>query len=56
MKRYLWVIEMKIDDRWLPTVWCNFTRAGARQSKIEWMQKNPDDKFRVCKYVPELKP
>ena len=52
-KQYLWVIEIKDQRGWLPTVGCGLTRFDARRSKREWEASNPDDKFRIKKYIIE---
>jgi hypothetical protein len=40
--------------RWEPTVGAYLSRSSARrQMEDEWRYNNPNDKFRVVKYVPE---
>jgi hypothetical protein len=49
----LWVVEMLNDNntRWEPTVGARLTRADARDECAVWRQRNPDDYFRVRRYV-----
>jgi len=50
----LWVVEMLNHGKWEPTVGCALTRKEADSEWLEWKLDNPDDKFRIVKYVPML--
>lgn len=52
MKRVnrVWVVEMYIGRRWVPTVSVDQTRDAARYDKHAWQRQNPDDRFRVRQY------
>ena len=53
-KHRVWVIEILIDDEWLTTADAYFTRKDARSDKLHyWEFNNPDDKFRIKKYIRE---
>lgn len=49
---HVWVVEIKCGGRWLPCASACLTRRDARREKTDWQYQNPDDKFRVKKYVP----
>lgn len=50
---YVWIIEMLIEDDWQPTTGCNLTLSDARQDRENWKSDNPNDVFRIKKYIPE---
>ena len=56
MKKYLWVVEMKIDGFFEPTVGVGICRYDGREKLQDCKDRNPDDKFRLVKYVREDKP
>ena len=53
MKNYIWVVEMQNDIslKFEPTVGVGLTRKDGRDEKRKWKTANPDDKFRLKKYV-----
>ena len=54
----IWVVEMNCedDDRgFSPTVGVGIEREQGRLRLHEWKERNPDDKFRLRKYVREEK-
>lgn len=51
MKQHVFVVEIKGRRHW--TVIDTFLkRSDATTRKYSWLQANPDDVFRVTKYVP----
>ena len=50
---HVWIVEIKFngEGRWQPTVGCAFDKVDATLACSEWMQKNPDDSFRIVKYI-----
>jgi hypothetical protein len=52
---HVWVIEMRIDDIWYPTIGCQLTRAEGKTERSNWARQDPEDKFRLTKYVVEGK-
>jgi hypothetical protein len=56
MKPYVWIVEMLIcdlPDKWSPTVEAALSRDEAKQKMKEWREQNPEDKFRVARYVKD---
>ena len=55
MKNYIWVVEVQDDVslKFEPTVGVGLTRKDGRDEKWRWETANPDDKFRLKKYVVE---
>ena len=55
MKNYIWVVEIQDDVslKFEPTVGVGLTRKDGRDEKWKWETANPDDKFRLKKYVAE---
>lgn len=55
MKKALWVVELLIEDTgaWEPSVGVSLTRADGREELKDWRQRNPSDKFRLRRYVPD---
>jgi hypothetical protein len=54
MKPHVWVIEMLLGDKWEATVGTGISKKDALMfMRAEWKSNNPDDKFRVVKYVRE---
>ena len=52
MTPYLWVVEMLIGTvEWKPTMGVAFTKKEARDVLKIWKSDNPDDKFRLSKYI-----
>ena len=49
----LWVVEMKIDGVFEPTVGVGICRYDGREELQDWKEKNPDDTFRLVKYVKD---
>jgi len=46
----IWVIEMLFGKRWVLQD-TYFSREGARIEKRAWEKYNPDDRYRIRKYV-----
>lgn len=56
MKNHVWVIEMKDEKKWMPTVGCGLTKDDAIWvKKSKWDYQGPRGTFRIRKYVPEEK-
>jgi hypothetical protein len=53
MKRYIWVVEMLINKNWETTIGVKHTRSAIRDDLFDWKYRNPSDKFRIRKYIPE---
>lgn len=53
MKRYLWIIEIYENGKWMTTVGGGLSRQDARRDLVDWKHNNPCDEFRIRKYVPE---
>lgn len=53
MRNRVWIVEMWNDetDRWEPTVGVGFSRQMGRDELRQWREDNPDDDFRLRKYV-----
>ncbi len=49
----LWVVEMRAwrRIRWVPTTGVSISREEARDICREWRAANPEDRFRIRKYV-----
>jgi hypothetical protein len=54
-KRYLWVVEMRIDGRWEPTVGVSLAREQGRVELRQWREDNIFDEFRLERYRAEGK-
>ena len=52
---HVWVVEMEGKGKWIPCSSCANSRAVARRKMPVWGLGNPNDKFRVAKYVREDK-
>lgn len=60
-KRVVWIVEANYQaggrlalyrpDRWHPTVGIGLTRVDAERAVRDWRARNPDDLFRVQRYV-----
>ena len=51
--RVLWVVEMRMEHgEWEPTVGVGLERAHGWVQLREWKSNNPDDKFRLRRYLP----
>jgi hypothetical protein len=50
MAQYLWVVEI-LEREWEPTVGVAITKKEARDVLKIWKSDNPDDKFRLMRYV-----
>ena len=48
---HIWIVEMLINNTWQPTVGAAITRDEARMRCKEWHDRNPEDKFRIRKYI-----
>lgn len=55
--KHVWIVEMQNDvtREWEPTVGCALTLDDGRFDLRWWKSKNPDDKFKLTKYVPQRK-
>jgi hypothetical protein len=51
MKRYIWIVEID-QGVWVPTSGSGFTREQGQYVLSQWRQCNPNDRFRLVKYVP----
>jgi len=49
----IWVVEMFTGKGWMPTVGVGLCREDVRIKKRDWKKRNPDDRFRVRKYIRE---
>ena len=51
----IWVVEMWNEEtqQWKPTVGVGLIRGDGRLAKERWQTRNPDDKFRLTKYVDQ---
>jgi len=52
----IWVVEMWIGNKWLPSSACGITREDARNDLHDWRDKNPADKFRIRPYYAKEQP
>ena len=56
--KYLWVVEMFDDGArrpaWEPTLGVGLDRQQARSEMAELKYRNPNDRFRLCRYVREV--
>ncbi len=52
-RNHVWIVEsqMEHERRFTPTVGCKLTRAEGREELREWQKRNPDDRFRLTKYI-----
>jgi len=48
---FVWVVEMYVPYAWEPTVGAAISRADGRQKLAHWKLRNPNDRFRLQKYV-----
>jgi len=48
---HIWIVEMLIDNSWEPTVGAAITITEARDKCRHWHLMNPEDKFRIRKYI-----
>ena len=55
MKNYIWVVEMQNDVslKFEPTVRVGLTREAGRRERLRLETYNPNDRFRLKKYVPK---
>jgi len=51
MGNYLWVVEMIERGKWKPTFGIGFTKREGIRKLQEYKLDNPDDNFRLSKYV-----
>jgi hypothetical protein len=47
----IWVIERLSGKKWLPTVGVAISHVKIKIEKKVWERKNPDNRFRIQKYV-----
>lgn len=53
-EQILWVVEIKEDGVWVPTVGAYLSRSDARREiDFDWRRNNPGSKFRIVKYIRE---
>lgn len=52
-RRYVWIVELLYEDQseWHPTVGARLARIDARRELQDWRRRNPDDRFRLVRYV-----
>lgn len=51
-KPVLWVVEMRVRDRWEPTVGVGLTREAGRRNLDDWSANNSGHQFRMTTYCP----
>lgn len=51
-KRYLWVVERKDGDEWVPTSWVSMPKSTATQLLCKVEKTFPYNEYRVVKYTP----
>lgn len=47
---HVWIVEMKHDGKWMPTIGCALNQKDGETVLAEWKRKNPDDGFRIKQY------
>mgnify|MGYP001577691818 CR=1 FL=1 len=52
-RRFIWVVEMFVNGGWGATVGIGLTRIDARKHMKSWQSRNPDDRFRLVRYIPQ---
>ena len=52
---HIWVVEILENGKWLPTTGVASSMREARDEKDWWVTTNPQDKYRIKKYVREGK-
>ena len=52
--RQLWVVEMRVNQRWEPTTGSSLSRESGRYDLAEWRRANPSTHFQLVKYVVEI--
>jgi len=50
--RHVWVVEMCLNGRWGPAAEASLSRDRGRIEARHWREANPDDQFRLRRYVP----
>lgn len=56
VRDHVWIVEGSWDGGpWQPTVGVALTKEDARLVLTQWKGHNPDDRFRVVKYVRRLR-
>jgi len=50
-EKHVWIVEMLCSGKWHPTVGCSLVREDGRTKLKDWQEHNPDDKFRLKKYI-----
>ena len=48
---YVWIVEMLVDGEWDATVGIGLNKCDARCELHSWRVNNPNDKFRIVKYM-----
>ena len=48
---HVWIVEMEQRGKWQPCGSMDFTKREALGNVSYWKEGNPDEKFRVRKYV-----
>lgn len=51
MRNVVWIVEMRLLAGWQPTVGTKLSRDEGRSELRSWQRRNPDDKFRLRKYI-----
>lgn len=49
---YVWVVEMLENGKWESCAGIGLNKSDAKIELDDFKQQNPDDKFRLTKYVP----
>ncbi len=50
-RSHVWIVEMENDGLWEPTIGAALSRDNAGLVIADWREMNPDDSFRITKYV-----
>ncbi len=55
-RHWVWIVEGNFDPKrrlrgWHPTVGIGLTKQDAQRAAQDWRARNPDDSFRVRRYV-----
>jgi hypothetical protein len=51
--RYVWVVEMLDNGKCYPCAGIGIDKDQGKDALRDWKNRNPHDKFRLTKYVPE---
>lgn len=50
---HVWIVEIRHHEsgKWMPTVGCALDRENGRRKRDHWRRANPDDSFRLTRYL-----